>query len=394
MSSAPQADHNDARIGANFVGYEVVNFVADGAMGRVYEARGSTGDKVALKVLHREVVKDTVAVERFKREYETAEELEHPYIVRVLDFGETPDRSWYLAMEFLEGEELGEALRRDGALPLPRVLRVLCQAAVALDFAHGFGVIHRDLKPDNIFLCRTDAGDEVRLLDFGTVKLQMETGPKLTAFGTTIGSPYYMSPEQAMGKLDVDQRTDVFAVAAILFEMLTGKIAFHGQNIAEILMKVVNEAAPIPSMVDPSLDAALDAVIDRGLRKEKEERYGSVGELANATLAAVGLSGTAEDWAKKSIGEIAMGLNDVLRSDPARQAAHAQGPAPAAPTPEPAAPPTANSAPWPEEAPSSGQQSAAGISAPSLSGPLVVGGLVVIGLVLALIAALVVLFIV
>ena len=104
----------------------------------------------------------------------------------------------------------------------------MCQAALAIDHAHSFGFIHRDLKPDNIFLCKGEGGDNVRVLDFGSVKLQMETGPKLTAFGTTLGSPYYMSPEQAMGKQDVDQRTDVFALSAILYEALTGKIAFEG----------------------------------------------------------------------------------------------------------------------------------------------------------------------
>jgi len=177
----------DARLGTQLGGYLLVARVADGAMGRVYEGRHpETKARVAVKVLHADVARDTGAVERFKREFETANEFDHPHIVDVLEFGETPDRSWFLTMEYLEGEELGELLRRDGAMPPARIVRVLTQAAMALDHAHSFGVIHRDLKPDNVFLCRTDDGDSVRLLDFGSVKLQMETGPKLTAYGTTL----------------------------------------------------------------------------------------------------------------------------------------------------------------------------------------------------------------
>ncbi|MCA9600853.1 MAG: serine/threonine protein kinase, partial [Myxococcales bacterium] len=202
----------DPRVGEQLGGYLVVARVADGAMGRVYEGRHpETKARVAVKVLHADVAQDEVSVERFRREYETAREFHHDNIVSVLEFGETKDGSWYLTMEYLEGEELGQLLRRDKSVAFERAVRIISQFALALDHAHSFGVIHRDLKPDNVFLCHNEAGDDVRILDFGSVKLQMETGPKLTAFGTTLGSPYYMSPEQAMGKQDVDQRTDVFA---------------------------------------------------------------------------------------------------------------------------------------------------------------------------------------
>ncbi|RLB45147.1 MAG: serine/threonine protein kinase, partial [Deltaproteobacteria bacterium] len=279
----------DQRLGTTLGGYMVVARVADGAMGRVYEGRHpETKARVAIKVLHPDVAKDHVAVERFKREYQTANEFDNPYIVKVLEFGETGDGSWFLTMEYLLGEELGELLRREGAIGRERVVRVLTQTAIALDYAHSFGVIHRDLKPDNIFLCDGDDGVEVRLLDFGSVKLQMEMGPKLTAFGTTLGSPYYMSPEQAMGKLDVDQRTDIFAVAAILFEMCTGRIAFEGSSVAEILMKIVNGTPPLASETRRGLPPGLDDVIQRGLAKDKTNRYESCAGLAAATLAAYG----------------------------------------------------------------------------------------------------------
>src|SRR5215510_11732684 len=165
--------------------------------------------------------------------------MSHANIVKVIEFGATEDSSSFMTMEYLEGEELGQLLRRESKVETPRLLRIVCQIALALDYAHSFGFIHRDLKPDNIFLCRGEGGETVRILDFGSVKLQMDTGPKLTAFGTTLGSPYYMSPEQAMGKQDVDQRTDVFALAAITYEALTGKIAFEAINVAQILMKII-----------------------------------------------------------------------------------------------------------------------------------------------------------
>lgn len=313
-------DPPDARLGARYGDYVVVARVADGAMGRVYEGRhAQSKQRVAIKVLHDDVAKDRVAVERFKREYETARELDSPYVVRMIDFGETPEiaggpgRSWFLTMEYLQGRELGTLLRASGAMPIARALRVLCQVALGLEDAHSFGVIHRDLKPDNLFLCDGEGGDEVRILDFGSVKLQMETGPKLTAFGTTLGSPYYMSPEQAMGKQDVDQRTDVFALAAILYEMLSGKIAFDGQAVAQILMKIVNEM-PIPLSTQKSgLPASMDDVIEKALAKDKKGRHGGTVDLASAALAAFGLPvqpGRAgvEQWARTPVAQIEQAL--------------------------------------------------------------------------------------
>ncbi|MDB4991676.1 MAG: serine/threonine protein kinase [Myxococcaceae bacterium] len=302
-------DH-DPRLGQRLGEYLVVARVADGAMGRVYEGRHfDTRERVAIKVLHSAVARDPVSVERFKREYETARDLAHPYIVRVIDFGGTPDGSSFLTMEFLEGEELGKMLRRGQLLEPARLVRTFAQLALGLDHAHSFGVIHRDLKPDNIFLCRSADGDVVRILDFGSVKLQMDTGPKLTAFGTTLGSPFYMSPEQAMGKQDVDLRTDVFALAAILYECCTGKVAFDAQNIAQILMKIINEPVTPPSQQVPGLPPRLDDVVDRGLRKDKRSRYASASLLAAGLCDAYGLEANVTRWAAASMSEIAQSLS-------------------------------------------------------------------------------------
>ncbi len=307
----------DARLGTKLGRYIVAARVADGAMGRVFEGRDpDTKERVAIKVLHEQVARDRVAVERFKREYEAASEIKHPHVVKVLEFGETPEGSYFLTMEYLQGEELGKLVGRGTPVSTDRVLRIAAQAASALDQAHSFGFIHRDLKPDNIFLCVTPEGDSVRILDFGSVKMQMETGAKLTAFGTTLGSPYYMSPEQAMGKQDVDQRSDVFALAAIVYEMLTAKIAFEAPNVAMILMKIMNETPPPPSSRNNAVPAAVDDVVDKGLRKDKKTRYASAGELAAALITAFGVSGTVDEMAAKPQADIAAALASAKPPEP------------------------------------------------------------------------------
>lgn len=307
----------DERLGEQLGGYVVVARVADGAMGRVYEGRHpETKERVAIKVLHSDTVKDQVAIERFKREYETATEMHHPHIIKVLEFGETTDGSYFMTMEYLEGEELRKSLDREGIQPLDRVIRIVSQVATALDYAHSFGFIHRDLKPDNVFLCRASDGDIVRILDFGSVKLQVETGAKLTALGTTLGSPYYMSPEQARGALDVDQRSDVFALSAILYEMLTGKIAFGAANVAQILVKIMTESPPPASSLNSTVPQSVDDVIDKGLRKDKERRYETTVQLADALAAAFGLGESAVVWANRPQLEIAAALEQAVPKSP------------------------------------------------------------------------------
>ncbi len=300
------ADH-DPRLGKLLGEYIIAARVADGGMGRVYEGRHpETKARVAVKVLHDNIALDTVAVERFKREFETAGEVDHGNVVKVLDFGQTDDASYFLTMEYLDGLELSQELESIGTFSPARILRIMGQLAEGLDHAHSFGVIHRDLKPDNIFLCRSDEGDVVKLLDFGSVKLQMETGQKLTAIGTTLGSPYYMSPEQAMGKLDVDQRTDVFAVAAIAWEMATGKIAFEGGSVAEILTKIVGEDPPSALALNDALPPQFDATINRGVAKDKTLRPGSVSGFVESLFAAFGLDAKAHKGASEAELESAL----------------------------------------------------------------------------------------
>ena len=297
------------RIGEQLGAYMVLAHVADGSMGSVYEARHrETGERVAVKVLHSEVARDPVAVQRFGREYETAKSLRHGHIVEARDFGQTVGGAQFMTMEFLEGEELSLLVEREGPMRPARAVRVVCQIALALHHAHDHGVIHRDLKPDNIFVCAGTDGDEIRILDFGSVKLQAASAPKLTALGTTLGSPYYMSPEQATGKLDLDSRTDVFALAAIMHELATGQVAFPGENVAAILMKIVGEEPPPVSASNPSYPWSFDDVVKKGLSKDKGKRFGSAIDLAEAMLRALDLDSTVEGWASTPASEIERAL--------------------------------------------------------------------------------------
>ena len=203
---------DDPRIGAVVCrgAYQIWRKVADGGMGRVYQALDIEAERsVALKVLHAEVADDEVALERFKREYALSAELPHDHIVEVLDFKKTEDGSYALVMEYLEGEELRMFLRREKKLSPARLIRMLSQLAIGLKEPHNRQLVHRDIKPDNIFMCDRPEGPLVKLLDFGSVRDNSEGAKKLTVVGTTIGSPFYMSPEQAQGLPDLDHRADV-----------------------------------------------------------------------------------------------------------------------------------------------------------------------------------------
>jgi serine/threonine protein kinase len=314
---APSAD--DRRIGARLCGrYEIRRVVADGGMGRVYEGIDKqTDSRIALKLLHEDVARDEVALERFKREYEISALLPHDHIVRVLDFQRDPmQKTWLLVMEFLDGEELRYVLKRERVLAPERLVRMLSQVAIGLDQAHARSFIHRDLKPDNLFLCGTREGDIVKVLDFGSVKDQSGNRKKLTVLGTTIGSPYYMSPEQAQGLDTIDERADVFALAAVTYECVTGEVPFAGSNGPSILLAILTKD-PIPPTAKATgakylVPPALDNVLDVALAKNQNIRTPTVGALADAVGAAYGLSGNHLQWASLPQQELARQIADAL----------------------------------------------------------------------------------
>src|SRR6478609_5619923 len=277
LTSATQVpvapDDKDARIGQMVCDrYQVRRVVADGGMGRVYEALDMHERRnVALKILHPDVARDGVQVERFKREFEVSGQLPHAHIVEVLDFRATGDGSYTLVMEFLYGEELRSNLKREHVLSPARLVRMLSQVAIGLDEAHARKFVHRDLKPDNVFLCQTHDGDIVKILDFGSVKDRAEGAKKLTVMGTTIGSPYYMAPEQAQGLDTLDQRADVWALAAIAYECVTGRVPFQGNNGPSILLEILTKEAKPPSEVGAgqkhSVPPTLDPVLAKAFKK-------------------------------------------------------------------------------------------------------------------------------
>jgi len=334
------ADAKDPRIGAKLCGdrYEVRRIVADGGMGRVYQALDTAAERsVALKVLHQDVAVDEVAVERFKREFSLSAQLPHDHIVEVFDFQKTEDESYALVMEYLEGEELRMSLKREKVLPPERVLRMLGQLAVGLDEAHRSRLVHRDIKPDNIFLCGTPEGDVVKLLDFGSVRDNSEGAKKLTVLGTTIGSPYYMAPEQAQGLRELDHRADVWSVAAIAYESLTGKVPFGGSTGPSILLAILSREPQPPSIAgkEHHVPEALDDVMADALSKDMKTRIGSLGELADRFGEAYGLTLSHDEWGQLPEAELKVSIEQGLaaaRARPKPSSAAAQGVEPAEPS--------------------------------------------------------------
>ena len=271
--------------------YEITRLLGRGGMGTVWEASHARlpGKRVAIKVLHPEVARDQESLARFRREAEIASRIGHPNIVDVHDFNELEDGTPYLVLEFLEGVSLDQRMSA-GPMPLSEVLSLIRQIGSGLRAAHAEGVIHRDLKPQNIFLARTtDAnGNETsraRILDFGISKIRGSSTVQ-TQDSTILGTPQYMAPEQATGNhASVDQRTDVFAVGSIVYELLAGRPAFNGQTIPEVVFKVVYEQ-PEPLEGLTSAPPAIVAAVHKALAKKQEDRFQTIEAFVEA------LSGT------------------------------------------------------------------------------------------------------
>ena len=314
---------NDPRLGSRLCNrYELRRVVADGGMGRVYEGIDKqTQTRVAVKVLHDDVSKDDVALERFKREYEISSQLPHDYIVKVMDFQRDESSGvWLLVMEFLDGEELRFILKREKSVEPSRLVRMLSQTAIGLDEAHNRQFVHRDLKPDNLFLCGTREGDNVKILDFGSVKDKNKDAKKLTVLGTTIGSPYYMAPEQAQGLDTLDARADVFALAAITYECMAGTVPFTGNNGPSILLAILTKDPEPVSKKGASgkypIPTALDDVLEEALAKNPNIRTKSVGDFATAVGRAYGLAGDHKGWARVPAADLAREIAEAAARAP------------------------------------------------------------------------------
>ncbi len=262
--------------------YRIVRRIGSGGMGEVYEAtHARLAHRYAVKFLHPGMRDHPEALPRFMREAQVTSRLRHPGIVSVVDFNTLPSGVAYLVMEYLDGEPLGNVLARTGPLPLPRVVDITDQLSSALTAAHLEGVVHRDMHPQNVFVIPASGGqgERVKILDFGISKIASLS--KITGMAAVLGTPQYMSPEQAEGKIDaLDASSDQFSLAAIVYEMLTGRPAFSGETLASIAYQVVHAAvAPIRDF-RPELPAELDEVVSRALSKNQKARFPSVSEFA------------------------------------------------------------------------------------------------------------------
>jgi serine/threonine-protein kinase len=248
-------------------------------MGEVYEATHSRlAGRYAVKVLLAEISNRPDIFLRFRREAEVTSGLRHPNIVQVVDFNQTPDGHPYLVMEYLEGVELAAEICRVGAMPIGRVLDIVGQVASALTAAHRHKIVHRDLKPQNMFLVHLPGENRevVKVVDFGISKVR-EATTRLTQEATIMGTPQYMAPEQALGKLDsIDERTDEFALAAITYELLTGRTPFQGEAVPAVLYQVVHEQPEPMRQIIPTVSPAVEAVVFKALSKAQDQRYPTV----------------------------------------------------------------------------------------------------------------------
>jgi len=278
--------------------YRILERIDEGGMGIIYRAEHvRLGRQVALKVLKTDLAKRTDVVRRFFEEARAVNEIGHPNIVDVIDFIEVSDQSpplVYMVMELLKGQDLGRRVRVGGPVPPEEAVHIACQVCDALIAVHRVKILHRDLKPENIYLARTPEGDEkVKLLDFGVAKAFGERQKvRITEPGVTIGTPEFMAPEQILGK-EMDERTDIYALGMVLYDMLCGSVAFQSSKYGELMVAQVKDPPPPLSerMKDrKTLPPGLEQVVMRCLEKKPQDRFQYVEELKNALLSAIGLS--------------------------------------------------------------------------------------------------------
>ena len=269
--------------------YKITKKLGQGGMGAVYLAEHtSVGQRVAVKFLNQAFSGDPDIVRRFLNEAKSYGQITHPNAVHLHDFGQDEDGNLFISMEYIEGDDLKKTLEKGGKLKLRDAVDVVMQIAEVLGHAHQKGIVHRDMKPENVMMIKGLRGYHAKVLDFGVARLMEEQGTRLTAVGSICGTPRYMSPEQAQGG-DVDHRTDIYALGLVLFESVTGRHPFPGTSIAEILRKQVME--PTPHLYDfaPDLKVpdGLDTVIQQATAKNVNERFSTMHDFAAAVADAM-----------------------------------------------------------------------------------------------------------
>jgi len=280
-------------IGKQLGNHRILSLIGKGGMGTVYLAEHLViGRKAAIKVLHEGTSADEETVAQFFDEARAANQVSHPGIVDIYDCGIDPDVGPYLVMEYLDGESLGDMLRREGALSPAETSRIVARVADVLQAVHQRGIVHRDLKPDNIFITRDG---QIEVLDFGVAQLTRGAGagrllgtPHYMGAGRLLGTPHYMSPEQCAGTDEVDHRTDVYALGVVAYEALTGLPPFDNRNPQRIMALHQTEQPPPLRAINPVVPEAVERVVLQALAKSAERRFASVWDLGVALCRAAG----------------------------------------------------------------------------------------------------------
>jgi eukaryotic-like serine/threonine-protein kinase len=275
--------------------YRLVRLIGTGGMGSVYEGENLLiRRRVAIKILHAGSTGNVDAIRRFEREAQAAGEIGNDHILEVLDLGSLADGDRYMVMEYLDGETLAARIERHGRLTPGQIAPIARQFLTALASAHAAGIIHRDLKPENIFILRAKAGrvDFVKLIDFGISKFSRpfaEDEHRMTRADAVLGTPCYMSPEQARGARETDVRSDIYSCGVILFESVTGRLPFEGDSFNDLMFKIALSDAPSPLTFVPSLDPDFAWLINHAIARDPERRFATAQEFAEAL----------DDWMRK-----------------------------------------------------------------------------------------------
>jgi len=283
MGDDGDAESNDLigqTLGKRFL---VVRSLGSGGMGAVYEVEHVLTKRVgALKLLHASVARNALMVERFVREASAAGRIGNPHIVETIDAGELPSGQPYMFMELLSGTPVSELIQRRKRLRFEEAREIVLQAADGLAAAHASGIVHRDVKPENLFLCRGGPA-YVKLLDFGISKFDVASDHRLTAEGVPMGTPYYMSPEQVAGKRDIGPSSDIYSLGVVLYECVTGRVPFDAATLPALSIKIFEGNYAPPSRVCGEVPG-LDALIARAMATAPSRRYASMAELREALL--------------------------------------------------------------------------------------------------------------